>query len=311
MFLIQKQIIRDSSLELSNLGIAASVSSNALTIALKQKDGSDPNAGGAVTVGFRHATAATGQFNRRQVTSALSLTISSGSTLGHTSGATNYIYVYLLDNSGTIELAASSVPCDEGSVQSTTAEGGSGGADSLSGFYSTTARTDVPVRLIARLKSNQTTAGTWAAVPTEISLVPFDIPKIHARYTTAAGQSVNDSTDTVIGFNTKVIDNYNTFVAASGRFNAPRAGNYLVTASVLWSANSTGVRELRVYKNSSYVINLSYNGGPTGNAAANVGSTLIALGVDDFIEIAGRQSSGGALTLVNDAVYNYINIIEV
>lgn len=164
-----------SSYEISNLGLSASVTANALTIALKQADGTDPSSGAsAVKIGFRNSTATTGQYSQVSATGATSLVISSGSTLGHVSGATEYIYVYAINNSGTIELAASTgLLIDNGSVVTTTAEGGAGAADSRSTIYSTTARTGVAVRLIGRIKISEATAGTWATNPTEISLIPF------------------------------------------------------------------------------------------------------------------------------------------
>lgn len=154
-----------------NLSIACSVGSNALTIALKDKAGSDPSAGSPVKIGFRNSTLTNGTYNVRSVTGALSLVISSGSTLGHSSAVQRPIYVYAIDNAGTVELAVSSSLLDSFGVVSTTAEGGAGAADSGSAIYSTTARSNVPIRLIARLLSTQTTAGTWAAVPTETSIV--------------------------------------------------------------------------------------------------------------------------------------------
>jgi hypothetical protein len=50
-------------------------------------------------------------------------------------------------------------------------------------LYSATARTNVAVRLIAVMKSTQTTAGTWAAVPTAVSqpTAPHPIAQAIAR----------------------------------------------------------------------------------------------------------------------------------
>ncbi len=162
--------VQDSPLDLKNYSIATSVSSNALTIALKDKAGSDPSSGSPVNIAVRSATATSGTYNIRSVTGALSLVISSGSTLGHIDGKFAYIYVYVLDNAGTLELVASSTRYDDRSIQTTTAEGGSGAADSITGLYSTSARSNVPVRFIGRLASVQTTAGTWAAQMQEVSI---------------------------------------------------------------------------------------------------------------------------------------------
>lgn len=164
-----------SSDEISNTALATSVASNALTIALKESSGSDCSSGSPCKIGFRNATSATGTYNQRSVTAALSVVVSSGSTLGLASGVNEYIYVYLIDNSGTVELAVSGSLFDTGSILSTTAEGGAGAADSRTAIYSTTARSNVPVRLIGRLRSNQTTSGTYASNVNEISLSPFSL----------------------------------------------------------------------------------------------------------------------------------------
>lgn len=175
-FATSTTVAPDSSYEISNAAIACSVSGNALTIALKGKDGNNPSGSNIVGIGFRNVTAATGTYLRRTVTSALSVVVSSGSTLGHTSTIESFIYVYAIDNAGTVELGVSTQAFDEGTVKTSTAEGGAGAADSGTILYSTTARTSKPIRLIARLRSTQTTAGTWAAAPTEIANTPFIKP---------------------------------------------------------------------------------------------------------------------------------------
>lgn len=167
--------------DISNLGLSVSLAGNAMTIALKQADGSSNPASdsGAVSIAFRSSTAASGSKVVRNVTSALSVTISSGSTVGSSSGVAGYVYVYAIDNSGTVELAVSgSNHFDEGSLQSTTAEGGAGAADSGNILYSTTARTSKAIRLIGRVLSTQATAGTWVTSPTEVSVIPFESIKI-------------------------------------------------------------------------------------------------------------------------------------
>jgi len=162
----------DSNFDEINLSLASSVGSSALTVALKDKAGSDPTGGSPVKIAFRSSTATTGTYNTRTVSAALSVVVSSGSTLGHVASEEYPIYVYALDNSGTVELAVSTTLFDTLKLQSTTAEGGAGAADSGTVLYSTTARSNVPIRLLGRLLSTQTTAGTWAAVPTTTSSFP-------------------------------------------------------------------------------------------------------------------------------------------
>jgi len=156
-----------------NLSLACSVASNALTINLNDAAGSGASAAAPVRIPFRSATAATGTYSMVSITGALSVVVSSGSTLGHRNGISQYIYVYAINNAGTVELAVSSRLYDDGSILSTVAEGGAGAADAPESIYSTTLRAGVAARLIGRLTVNQTTAGTWAALPSEISLWPF------------------------------------------------------------------------------------------------------------------------------------------
>lgn len=159
---------------LANYSLAFSVGSSALTIALKTRAGATPSATDPILLGQRSATAGNGDFNLRAVTGATSLVISSGSTLGLANSDSSWVYVYLLDNSGTQELAISQKWFGHSGIASTTAEGGAGGADSATVMYSTTSRSNLPFRAIARIKVPQTAAGTYAAVPTATELEPFE-----------------------------------------------------------------------------------------------------------------------------------------
>lgn len=160
---------RDSADFFCNLSLTATVSGSALTVALKDASGSNASASSPVKIAFRNATLTTGTYSLVSVTGALSVVASSGSTLGHVSAVPDYVYVYAINNAGTAELALSSVKFDEGGVFSTTTEGGAGAADTRTVLYSTTARTNVAIRLIGRLLSTQAAAGTWATAIAEIS----------------------------------------------------------------------------------------------------------------------------------------------
>lgn len=141
--------------------ITASVGSNALTITLNP-----------TTLDFRDATLGSGAVNTRNVPAAISVVVSSGSTLGTVNAVANRLAVLAIDNAGTVELAVVNVAggtnLDETGVISTTAEGGAGAADSATVIYSTTARTNVPYRVVGFVESTQATAGTWATAPSKI-----------------------------------------------------------------------------------------------------------------------------------------------
>lgn len=154
-----------------NVSIGASVAANALTITLKDASGADCSSTSKGKIPVRSATVTSGIYTVRNVSGALSLVIPSGTTIGTTNGVQTYIYVYAIDNAGTIELAASlSNSFDEGSPQTTLAVSGGTSATSL---YSTTARSGVAVKLIGRISISQATAGTWVTAPAEVSPIPF------------------------------------------------------------------------------------------------------------------------------------------
>jgi hypothetical protein len=141
--------------------ITASVAASALTVTLNP-----------TTLDFRSATLTSGTVVSRLVSSDISVTVSSGSTLGTVSAVQSRIVVLALDNAGTVELAvvniAGGTDLTETGLISTTAEGGAGAADSASVVYSTTARTNVAYRVVGYIESTQATAGTWATTPSTI-----------------------------------------------------------------------------------------------------------------------------------------------
>jgi len=140
--------------------ISASVAANALTISAS-----------ALTLDFRSTTLTSGTITTVTGTPA-NLVISSGSTLGTVNATQSRIVVIALNNAGTIELAAVNISggnqLDETNLISTTAEGGTGAADSANVIYSTTARTSLAYRVIGYIESTQATAGTWATTPSTI-----------------------------------------------------------------------------------------------------------------------------------------------
>lgn len=163
----------DNANDLANVGLSTSVGSSALTIAIKQADGStDCSSGASACVfSFGGTGAVDGSYQSVSLTSSSSLTIPSTATMGHVSATQHYIFVYAINNAGTVEPAVSTVVQDEAILHSTTAL--STGSDSAGILYSTSARTNVRIRLIGRLSSTQTTAGTWNANVTAISNAQF------------------------------------------------------------------------------------------------------------------------------------------
>ena len=175
-------------LALQNVGLSVTVGSSAITIALKQQDGStDPSTGTAkCNIAFASATATSGATVMRSVTSALSMTVSNGSSLGFAStSATQRVWVGAIDNSGTVELCCwnslngtllSLKRWTDGEIVTTTAEGGSGGADLAWTIYSSTARTSKALRVLGYFEIQAAASYAWTNSPTVVRVMQPGMP---------------------------------------------------------------------------------------------------------------------------------------
>ena len=170
--------LADSALgfALTNGVLTASVALNALTIAIKTKAGTDPSATDPVLVTFRNAAAATGDYEVLSLTAATSFVISSGSTLGTTSATLARLWIVGFNDGGTFRLGAinlgtTTTEIGDDVISSSTAEGGAGAADSASVFYTGTAVSSKPMRVLGYTESTQATAGTWATAPSKVQMV--------------------------------------------------------------------------------------------------------------------------------------------
>lgn len=157
--------------------IVASRAGSAETIAIKTLAGADPSSGDPVTFVFRNVTAGTGDYVFLQATAALSVTISSGSTMGATNSVPFRIWLTVFNDAGTLRLGV--VNCLSGlsilslrddEVRSSTAEGGAGAADSAQVIYTGTAVTSKAARLLGYLEYTLATVGTWGTAPSKIQL---------------------------------------------------------------------------------------------------------------------------------------------
>jgi hypothetical protein len=312
--------VRRSSSDNQNISIAAAVAASALTITLKSADATDLSATNPADIVFRSSTSATGTATSRSVTSNLTLTVSSGSTLGTTNGNQHFLYLYAIDNSGTVELAVSQTLHSDFSIVSTTAEGGAGAADSNTTIYSTTARSNVSARVIGRLSTTQTTAGTWAAVPSEISLGNF-APRsgpIVARATRTTTQSMANNTLTKVEYATETYDSHGAFDNVTNyRFTSVRSGFFRVSARVAFvdTAITTGdYAELWLYKDGSQYCLLDWTeieASVTTEIRLN-GSDQVQLNAGQYVEIWIRQRFGaGAVNTTASGTQNNFSIEEI
>lgn len=139
--------------------ITASVGSNALTVTVNP-----------TVMDFRSPTLTSGTVNTRTLSSASTLVVPSGATLGSSNAVLTRLTVLLIDNAGTLEVAVmnplNGTILDETGVVTTVAL--STGSDSGNVVYSTTSRASVPYRVVGYIEYTQATAGTYATAPSLI-----------------------------------------------------------------------------------------------------------------------------------------------
>lgn len=154
---------------INNLAIMASVSASTLIVNVVQNDGiSAPTASSNTFLSFADPAIDSSKNNLRTISATITTTIPTGATFGMANGVADHLYVYLLDNFGTSqELAfAAEDSYDERLLWSTTAL--SAASTSRNVLYSTTARSNVPIRFIGKISLTEATAGTYLTAPTRV-----------------------------------------------------------------------------------------------------------------------------------------------
>lgn len=172
------------SFNLINVGLSASVGSNALTVSLLNSAAGTPATTGPVLIPFRDATIATGDAVLVAVTGSLSIVISSTNTMGCVSAQMCRLWVFAINNSGTVALCAynafdgtsSVIGLNEQALQ-TSASGTTGGSSAQTLYCSTSAVTSMPIRYLGYIDIQEATAGTWASGPTYVQLMGPGIKK--------------------------------------------------------------------------------------------------------------------------------------
>ncbi len=300
-----------------NIAVDATVAASAMTITLYGADGNALSSTNVTDIVFRSTTAGAGTPTLTSDTAVTALVIPNTALMGHASAVAHYIYVYAILNSGDIELAVSSSLFDEGTLVSTSAIGTS--SDSGATMYSNSARTNVPLRLLARVKSTQAVAGTWDTAPSEISLYPFDKTSVAAYYTTVAGQSIDNANFEFIDFGTKVIDYRNAVTTgADWKYTVQEAGVYhvdmgcTITSGAGWDAGEEAY--VAIYKTGAalHIVDSVFLDSTNSNALFLGGSVKFNCAVGDYIQGGVYQESGAARALSTTAVRkSYISIEKV
>lgn len=151
-----------------------SVAASALTIPFTGVDGNALGASNIAYINFRSATAGSGAIAQLALTALASLVISSGSTLGMTSGVAATLALAIFNDAGTARPAIINplvLPLVDG-IASATSEGGAGAADSAGVWYSNAAITSKAYTIVGYITATEAAAGTWATAPSTVQVGP-------------------------------------------------------------------------------------------------------------------------------------------
>ena len=160
-----------------NFQLNASVGSNQLTISVVANSGSAATAANPINVAFRDTTIANGDPVLEQITGAISFTIASSSTMGCQNGIMCRLWVFLINNAGTVDICAynansagTSIVALAESILQTSASGTTGGSSAQTLYCAESAVAAKAVRYVGYIDISEATAGTWASGPTKIQL---------------------------------------------------------------------------------------------------------------------------------------------
>lgn len=238
------------------------------------------------TLDFHSSTLGSGAVSR--VTGmAAALIVPSGATLGLTSGVQSDLLLLELNNGGVLEQAivnaAGAIDLSETGVISTTAIDTA--SDSANVVYSTTARSNLPYRVVGMYRSTQTTAGTWAqAMSLIIGAGGNKLLKSAAsmvRLNTANGYG---STNTKIRRFSNVVTNQGSDItyADSATLGASFTINVSGVYSISYTDKYTSIAELGISLNTAT---------PTSNLSSCAISEILAYALSDGSTFTGHCST--------------------
>lgn len=133
----------------------------------------------------------------------------------------------------------------------------------------------------------------WATIPA-------------ARAYHSADQSVANATLTALVLNSERFDTelIHDTVTNNSRLTCKTAGKYIITASAGFAANATGLRLIGIRLNgTTYIAQSVTNNVGAGQNTNMECSAVYDLALNDYVELIGYQTSGGALNVA--ALGNY------
>ena len=130
---------------------------------------------------------------------------------------------------------------------------------------------------------------------------------VGCRLTKSASQTISNSTDTALTWDTETYDTdgFHSTVSNTDRITIPsgKTGYYLVEFRCTWVDADVGVRRHRIKKNAggTVVMNFHQAAADDNNNQSAQMSDVIYLSATDYIYAEVRQNSGGNMDVLSDA----------
>lgn len=140
----------------------------------------------------------------------------------------------------------------------------------------------------------------------EAQMRQHDVYERHIPYCdlrSSVNLTIPTGANTILLFDTEANDvgGLHSTIANTGRITIVVAGFYLFTAGVSWEAGAVGIRDLRIYKNTS-IVAIHRHTPIGGQTADNITiSRQIHMDVGDYATANVWQTSGGDLDVVKAA----------
>jgi len=140
--------------------------------------------------------------------------------------------------------------------------------------------------------SAETTGLKWVAPASGSTFVGCQV-------TSDTNPSLSNNTQTALAWNVERYDTdaFHSNVTNNSRMTIPsgKAGKYLVTAIAEFDNNTTGLRQLSIYKNGSNSVTTYLT--PSTTYPSAMITSVLDLAVNDYVEIYARQTSGSSQTI--------------
>ncbi len=269
-----------------NLGLTAVAAGSNLTINLTGANGSVPSATNPVSIPFRSTTLATGTPVWTVVTSALSIVVPSGATLGTTNNVPFRFWIFATYNSGTPELAVATCStatavfaCTSWESTRVTTTSITGLAGSAGTAYATTGVSNDAVRIIGYCDFASGLATVGAYISSCTTLQPFGpgSAKPGAVVQTAYFNASTNTSTTSSTFQTTVLT---VSMAPTATPNLVRAG---VTGTIQLNTTNSQA-QIQLFRAATGIGTAVLTGPFSGSAATNpsavVGSNTNILVLD-------------------------------